>query len=334
MERSPYCKIVFYYDSDDIIYMEPEESSFDLFSTVCYSLIFCLSVLGNSFLLWVLLRKRETKSTSDLLLLHLTASDLCFTVTLPVWAYQHLHGWIFGDWACKIISGIYFLGIYSYMLFLTAITLDRYVAVVHAVSTSAQARRRFYAILASTGIWLVCAATSIKDTVNTETKFSFDGEIRCEEASQSLAMNLFSIYFHISLFFLIPFIIITFCYVRMWMTIRHCRMRGRNQALGLLLGIVLGFFICWAPYNVVLFLASLEELHVQSVSTDEWEDVMLYGYYISHTLAYCHCCLNPLFHVFGGERFRRHLLMPCSTRRQSITSSSRPPPSVSLQTYV
>ncbi|XP_071774354.1 chemokine XC receptor 1 [Centroberyx gerrardi] len=329
------------YNDSSLVYMEAgeSESSFNLFSTVCYSLIFCLSVSGNSFLLWVLLRQRDCKTTSSFLLLHLTTSDLCFTVTLPFWAYYHLHGWVFGDFACKIISGAFFLGLYSYMAFLTAMTLDRYVAVVHAVSTSAQVRRKSCALLASVGIWLLCVAVSLMETVNSETRDDGFGSIECVASLQSLTMQLFGLYLQIGLFFLVPFGIITFCYVRMGMTIRRCRLRGRNQALRLFLGIIVGFFICWAPYNVVLFLQSLEMLGVQLLNTAGRREAMRYGYYVSHTLAYCHCCLNPLFHVFGAERFRRRLPLPCKTsspgreRSQSLSTyaNSQPHASVSQQ---
>lgn len=329
-----------YNDSSSIIYLDTEESQFfRVFSTICYSVIFCLSLPGNTFLLWVLLRKRELRTTADFLLLQLTASDLCFTLTLPFWAYYHLHGWLFGDWACKIISGAFFLGLFSYMAFLTAMTVDRYVAVVHALSVSAQGRRRSYALWASIGIWLLCAAISLIEAVNSEARDDgFDG-VDCVQVQLPLAMQLFGYYLQIGLFFLLPFIIITFCYLCMWVTISQCRLRGRNQAVRLILGIVVGFFICWAPYNIILFLESLMMLGVQSLSTATWSEAMHYGYYISHSLAYCHCCLNPLFHVFGGDRFKKHLPLPYITSRSeriqtfsSLTSTQRNP--LSQQTHL
>lgn len=95
-------------------------------------------------------------------------------MTLPFWAYGERHGWVFGDLACKITSGIYILGLCSYMAFLTAMMLDHYVSVAHAVSLSAQ--RMFCAHVASFAIRLVCAAASLLETVTMESKDHEFGE--------------------------------------------------------------------------------------------------------------------------------------------------------------
>ncbi|XP_049895663.1 C-C chemokine receptor type 8-like, partial [Epinephelus moara] len=104
-------------------------SSFHLFIAVCCCLIVCISIPANSLLLWGLLRERAWKTASDILLLQLTISDLFFTVSLPFEAYQLLHGWIIGLVACKVLRGVFFLGLNSYVLILTAMTRYNYVTV-------------------------------------------------------------------------------------------------------------------------------------------------------------------------------------------------------------
>ena len=77
-----------YSDYDEPVLLEENVLGifFSIFPTVCYSLIFFVSLAGNSFLLWALLKQEDLRQTSSLLLLHLTMSDLIFTVTLPFWA--------------------------------------------------------------------------------------------------------------------------------------------------------------------------------------------------------------------------------------------------------
>ncbi|XP_067109036.1 CX3C chemokine receptor 1, partial [Osmerus mordax] len=276
-------------------------------STVCYSLIFCLSLPGNCFLLYHLLQTRGQRTASDFLLLNLTTSDLIFTLTLPFFAVYHLHGWLFGEWACRLASGAFFLGLYSYMSFLTALSVDRYVAIVLAVSTSIQARRRFCVRLTTAVLWVFCVAACLLEVVYSETSVGFDGEIRCDSTMQG-NMEVFGNFLQIFIFFLLPFLVITFSYVRICATVSHSGLRGRNKSMKLIWGIVVGFFVCWAPYNVVLFLRSLRLLG----DLPNMDEALSVAYYICHTLAYSHCCLNPLLHVVSqtlNQRVFQYLII-------------------------
>ncbi|XP_046883107.1 CX3C chemokine receptor 1-like [Hypomesus transpacificus] len=279
---------------------------FGLFSTVCYSLIFGLSLPGNCFLLYGLLQTRGWRTASDFLLLNLTTSDLIFTLTLPFFAVYHLHGWLFGEWACRLASGALFLGFYSYMSFLTALAVDRYVAIVLAVSTSIQAKRMFCVRLTTAVLWVFCVAACLLEVVYTETRDGFDGEIGCVSTMQG-NVEIFSYFLQIFVFFLLPFLVITFCYVRICATVSHSGLRGRNKSIKLIWGIVVGFFVCWAPYNVMLFLHCLRLLGDYMPNTAVSDEAFIVAYYICHTLAYSHCCLNPLLNVFGGQKYRRNL---------------------------
>ncbi|XP_037642872.1 chemokine XC receptor 1-like [Sebastes umbrosus] len=316
---SDYNDSVFYddysthYDSEIFSEIEP---AFHLFSTVCSILIFCISIPGNSFLLWALLRERAWKTTSHILLLQLTISDLCFTVTLPFIAYHFLHDWIFGDWVCRVVKGALFLGLNSYVLILTAMTLHRYVAVVRASCLSTPATKTLCLIMASIVIWLVCAAVSIKVSVNSEVTH-WHGFIEKTCVHYSLFDPLLELYVQIGLFFLIPFIIITFCCVHMWVTIKQGRMNRHREPTRLILGLIVVFFLSLAPYNIIAFIMTL-------MAFGFLENAVLYRVkFIFETLLFLHCCLNPLIHIFGAQRFRRHLPMPCATSSQRRNRSQR-----------
>lgn len=309
-----------YYNDNDFAWEVKSEPN--LYKVVCYVLIFCISMPGNIFLLWTLLRERAWKSTSDILLLQLTISDLCLSVTLPFWACDHLYDWMSGDWACGVLAGVSSIGLNSYVLILTAMTLYHYVAVAHASRLSAQSPQKFCVLMASIVIWLVCVAGSILVFMTSEA-IEAHGHMTCLHAPRSLTILLFEIYMQIGLFFLIPCIIITFCCVRMWITLKQCRMSRHHQASRLMLGMIVVFFLCFVPYNIIFFIESLAIIHALEY-TAFWTQAMYYAEVITYTLPYFHCCLNPLLHIFGAQRFRRHLPVPCSSssqRRESNLSS-------------
>ncbi len=304
-----YISIACGYENSEISF--DVKSAFRLFYVVCYTLIFCISVPGNGFLLWVLLRERAWKTTSDILLLQVIISDLCLAVTLSVFACCLHQDWFFEDWVSGLIRGAYFLGVNSYVLILTAMTLYRYVAVVHPSCLSAQTLQKFSVLAASIVIWLVSAAASIKVSV-------------------SFTTQPFDICMLFGLFFLIPFIIITFCYVHMCTTIKQCRIDRHHQASRLILGMIVVFYLCMVPFNIMLFRDSLLLISILG-ETLEWTTAVFYAHII-YMLPNLHCCLNPLLHIFGAQRFRRHLLVPCNTSSQggdegqNLTSMAVVPP--------
>lgn len=274
--------------------------------TVCCIVISCIAILGNSFLLWVLLKERAWKTTSKILPLQLTISNLCFAVTLSFEAQRVLRGWVFRDWGCAVHIGAFLLWLYSYVWILTAMTLYRYVAVVRALSTP----KKICVIMASIVIWLVCAAVSISGSLNSEARDHGFGEIRCFRVPRSLTMIHFEINTEIGLFFVLPFIIMTFCYVHMCVTITQRRMISHHQASRLILGLIVVFFLCLAPYNIIWFIGYLMMLGFVGIPGQYVQNIH-HVHAIIHILLYLHCCLNPLIHIIGTQRFRRHLPMSC-----------------------
>ncbi|RXN25266.1 chemokine XC receptor 1-like protein [Labeo rohita] len=291
------------YEDYSLVILEEENFPFNIINAICYSLIICISLPGNSFLLWVILKKVGLSSSADCLLFHLTVSDLIFTLTLVPWTAYHIWGWIFGHLACKLFTWCIFLGLYSYMMFLMVMTVHRYVAVVYPVFASSVGNRsRLYTYISSAVAWLISVGFSLSEMVFSETVDGPDG-VFCVPNYNSVFMELFGYFIQIILFFLLPFLVIVFCHTRMGFTILQSRIRSRNHAVCIILSIAVGFFICWAPYNIFLFLMSLRSLGVFESGQSFWE----IAYCVTHILAYSHCCLNPLVHIFGGKKFRIYL---------------------------
>ncbi|XP_066508103.1 chemokine XC receptor 1-like [Hoplias malabaricus] len=308
------------YNYSDLI-LPIEEEGLQAASSVTatfYGLIIVISLTGNGFLLWYLVKHKGLRSSANLLLLHLTVSDLVFTLTLVPWGVFHIWGWIFGDVACKLFSGAIFLGFYSYMMFLTCMTVHRYMAVVHALRISLlDARRgRFYTHLTCTAVWLFSTFCSLPEVLFSETVRSSEGML-CVFNYQSVMLELTISYVQIFVFFLLPFWVIILCYTQILSTIRRCQINNREHTVWLILATVVGFFLCWTPYNITVFLESLKLLKIEALSTFEWKKGLVYAYYITHITAYCHCCINPLIQIFGGVKFRSYLLSYTGFRRMS-----------------
>ncbi|XP_019950964.1 cholecystokinin receptor type A [Paralichthys olivaceus] len=138
---------------------EPSPEPQDINQTVrifLYSLIFLLSVLGNSLILVVLVRNRRMRTVTNLFLLSLSISDLMVSlVCIPFTLIPNLmRDFIFGAGICKLV--MYFMGVsVSVSTFnLVAISLERYSAICNPL-TSRSWQTKSHAAKVITATWVV-----------------------------------------------------------------------------------------------------------------------------------------------------------------------------------
>ncbi|XP_014046356.2 C-C chemokine receptor type 4-like isoform X2 [Salmo salar] len=129
-----------------------------------YTINFLLSVVGNGLVLCIIYKYEKLTSVTNIFLLNLVISDLLFASSLPFLATYYSSEWIFGPFMCKLVGSMYFIGFYSSILFLTLMTFDRYLAVVHAINAAKQ-RRKIYACVSSAVVWCISLLASVKELV-------------------------------------------------------------------------------------------------------------------------------------------------------------------------
>ncbi|XP_039996314.1 cholecystokinin receptor type A [Xiphias gladius] len=122
---------------------------------VLYSLIFLLSVLGNSLIIAVLVRNRRMRTVTNLFLLSLAVSDLMVSlVCIPFTFIPNLmRDFIFGTCICKLV--MYFMGVsVSVSTFnLVAISLERYSAICNPLTSRAW-QTKSHAAKVITATWM------------------------------------------------------------------------------------------------------------------------------------------------------------------------------------
>lgn len=296
-----------------------------MFTSILYSLIFLLSLLGNSLVLWILVKYENLTSLTNLFIINLCITDLAFSCTLPFWIVYYYYGWILGDFLCKAISAIFSISYYSGVIFLTIMTIFRYLSVVDPLSTMRSQTKRC-GILMSVAIWSISVLVVVPEIIFTEVIPDKDQQ-QCEyinstwkfvELCQQIA------------FFLCSFSTIAICYIRMLKILLGSRSQKRYRTVRLIFAIVLVFFLSWAPYNVLGFLYHLSSVLIIKISCESRKKVF-FAYDVSRKIAFCHCCLNPVLYVFVGVKFRRHLKLLC--KRYSSCHSRIEPSSPRAPSY-
>ncbi|KAJ8012074.1 hypothetical protein DPEC_G00064910 [Dallia pectoralis] len=293
-----------------------------------YTINFLLSMVGNSLVLCIIYKYEKLTTVTNIFLLNLVISGVLFSSSLPFWAAYHSSQWIFGKVMCKLVGSVYFVGFYSSILFLTLLTFDRYLAVVHAI-TAAKRRRKLYACVSSVAVWAVSLLASVRELVLYDIRDDPKAGVLCEETGLSgddmAKWKLLGYIQQLVVFFLLPWFMVMYCYIRITVRIMSTRMREKCRAVKLIFVIVFTFFVCWTPYNVVILLKA-----IQMSSRDDSKDcsnALGYAQYVTRNIAYLYCCVSPVFYTFVGKKFQSHFRrllanrIPC-LKRHLLTSQS------------
>uniref|UniRef100_A0A3Q3MG19 G-protein coupled receptors family 1 profile domain-containing protein n=1 Tax=Mastacembelus armatus TaxID=205130 RepID=A0A3Q3MG19_9TELE len=264
-------------------------------------LIFIVSVIGNGLLLCILLCHENLKNITNIYVLNLTCSDLLFTLTIPFWAVYYLHHWVFGDFSCKFMTGAYFTGIYSSIILLTAMTVDRFITVVQCNCSSNRVKRKRFAAGACAATWVISIAASMSDVIKVNVGTDFNNHTTCEASFEGTNDNL-GYYLTVSLLFFLPFAIIVFCYFAILKKVFQTSNRKTHRTVFVVLSIVAAFFICWGPYNIFLI---IESVYTPKGCTAY--ERMYIVYHIFRILAFSHCCMNPLLYMLSQKLRKKSL---------------------------
>lgn len=292
------------------------------FLPMFYYIIFTVSILGNGVVLLVVYKFEKMNTVTNIFLINLVASNIIFTLTLPFQAVYHSSEWIFGEPLCKLVTSAYYLGFYSSILFLTVMTFDRYLAVVHCVVANKN-RRSVYAASLSVAVWIISLLESLEYLIRFTVEESQMDGLLCEDSNEN-QWRTFSFYKQFVLFFLFPLVVFVYCYSRITLTIMRTRMMGKHRTVRLIFVIVLMFFVFWSPYNIILMITEHKDLEHEDCNS-----VLPYAVYITNNIARLYFCINPVFYTFLGRKFQNHVrgvLMShtsCLTSQMSVSGSSR-----------
>lgn len=279
------------------------------FLPILYSLFFLFGLLGNTLVSWVIIFGTRLSSMTDVCLLNLALADLFLVCTLPFMAHQALDQWVFGDALCKIVLGGFTISFYCGIFFISLMSIDRYLAVVHAVYTI-RARTRSFGITAAAVVWLSGFVASFPELIffklqRVKSEWFCYPEYPKDTSYNSHFWTIFSLFKMNVLGLFVPIAIMLFCYSQIIWRLYHSH-SSKKQVIKLILVVVAVFLFCWVPYNIASFLKGLELLGIYA-ECDFSKGIRL-SLVITECIAYCHSCLNPVLYVFVGEKFRRHLL--------------------------
>ncbi|XP_054855317.1 free fatty acid receptor 2-like [Eublepharis macularius] len=273
-----------------------------------YIITFLIGFPSNLMSLYTFLMKvRKKPAPIDILLLNLTLSDIMLLVFLPLKMSEaaHKNEWHFPEVLCGITSCTFHSSIYISTLFLTAISVERYLGVAFPIKYKLN-RRSAYAVVASIFIWLLvgshCSTVFVLRSLHNdsmETSQHPSNHVVCfKEFNEWQKKIIYPFRLELCLaLFCIPFIITFFCYanvIHILASLPNVQRRRKQRSVGLAVVTLLNFAICFGPFNISHIFG------VINYEDPEWRDY-------SFALSSFNTCLDPFIFFFSSYAIRRNV---------------------------
>lgn len=298
---------------------ERQHYAIGLFLSCLYTVfLFPIGFVGNVLILVVNISFWDKMTVPDLYFVNLAAADLTLVADSLIEVFN-LHQQYYDMAAlCTFMALFLQVNMYSSIFFLTWMSFDRYLALARTLRCGPLRTKR-HARLSCGLIWVASLSATLVPF--TAVHLRHGGDVCfCFADVQEIQ------WLEVTLGFVVPFAIIGLCYsliVRVLVRAhRHRGLRPRRQkALRMILAVVLVFFICWLPENVLI---SVHLLQRAQPGAPPCQQSVRHAYpltgHIVNLAAFSNSCLNPLIYSFLGETFRDklRLYMEQKTRASAL----------------
>lgn len=301
---------------------------YNLYGAV-YSVVFILGLITNCASLFVFCCRMKMRSETAIFMTNLAVSDLLFVFTLPFKIFYNFNRhWPFGDSLCKISGTAFLTNIYGSMLFLTCISVDRFLAIVYPFRSRTIRTRRNSAIVCA-GVWILVLSGGISASLFSTTNVSNTSTTCFEGFSKRIWKTYLS---KITIFievvgFIIPLLLNLTCSSLVLRTLRKPATlsqigTNKEKVLKMIIVHVAIFVVCFVPYNSILFLYAL--VRSQAIANCSLERFARTMYPITLCIATMNCCFDPFIYYFTSESFQKSFNIKTQIKMDSLFKTETP----------
>uniref|UniRef100_A0A6Q2XNL6 G-protein coupled receptors family 1 profile domain-containing protein n=1 Tax=Esox lucius TaxID=8010 RepID=A0A6Q2XNL6_ESOLU len=281
-----------------------------IFPRVGYSIISYLmfintifSVFNNTLVIIVLVKNVSLLNPMNVIILSLAVSDLmialCGSTIVTITNYQG--SFFLGDGFC-IFQGfaVNFFGLVS-MCTLTLLAYERYNVVCKPLAGFKMTVRRSCQGLVLA--WLFCLFWAVPPLLGWSSYGPEGVQTSCSLGWEERSWSNYSyLILYTLLCFILPVIVIVYCYAKVLITLRQVNMNqfqeDNKRAVKMVLAMIGAFFACWLPYTVLSVVVVVDpELHIPPLVAS------LPMYFAKTSPVY-----NPIIYFFSNTQFREATL--------------------------
>lgn len=287
-----------------------DEFKYTLYSSI-FSIVFLFGLVFNMMAIYIFACTLKLRNETTTYMINLIVSDSLFVLSLPFRIYYFSQrNWPFGSELCKISVALFYTNMYGSILFLTCISIDRFLAIVHPFR-SQRIRTKRNAKLACCVVWVMVLSGSVPtgfllDTTspknaNSSSNYCFENYSRKQWKSEISKVVVFIE----TVGFIIPLMLNVFCSIMVLRTLKKPQTISRggslkkSKILRMIVVHLLIFCFCFIPYNVNLIFYSMVRSNV--LKGCYAESVVRTIYPIALCLAVTNCCFDPIIYYFTSE---------------------------------
>ncbi|XP_026117353.1 pyroglutamylated RFamide peptide receptor-like isoform X2 [Carassius auratus] len=315
------------YHIQPLVYIPELPASAKTAFVILYTVIFLMALIGNSLVVYIVLRKRGIQTATNIFICSLAVSDLLISFfCIPFTLLQNISSeWFGGALVCKTVPFVQTTAIVTGILTMTCIAVERYQGIVHPLKIKRQCTpQRAYRMLGV--VWIAAMMVG--------SPMLFVQQL--EECWSSSAHRKQYATFILVFLFLLPLAAMLLLYTRigieLWirkqvgdssvlntMNQREvCKIsRKKRRAIKMMVTIVVLFTVCWAPFHTVHML--FEYNYLNKTYDDITVNTLIA---VAQAIGFSNSFNNPIIYAFMNENFQKNC-MSMSTFSFCIRRSSQ-----------
>ncbi|XP_033885516.2 G-protein coupled receptor 35-like [Acipenser ruthenus] len=263
--------------------------------------VLILGLLFNAAALFLLCCKLREWTETKIYMTNLAIADFILLLSLPFKMATYHH--IFTKQFCMLLVSVYYVNMYVSILTITAISVDRYIAIKHPFRARTL-RSPLKAAAVCLMIWLIIGSFSVM--VNTDSKHK-DSKLqnKCFQSNASTGLSFKSILLIEIVGFCMPLVILTFCSTQaihsLSKDISSERRDEKRRGIHVIATNLVVFFICFAPIHIAMFLQHL--FKTLDHSNCSLQQQMANFMHVSSCITNTNCCLDAVCYYFVAKEF-------------------------------
>nr|5XSZ_A Chain A, Lysophosphatidic acid receptor 6a,Endolysin,Lysophosphatidic acid receptor 6a [synthetic construct] len=197
---------------------------YPLYSMV-FSIVFMVGLITNVAAMYIFMCSLKLRNETTTYMMNLVVSDLLFVLTLPLRVFYFVQqNWPFGSLLCKLSVSLFYTNMYGSILFLTCISVDRFLAIVYPFRSRGLRTKRNAKIVCA-AVWVLVLSGSLPTgfMLNSTNKLE-NNSISCFEnfSSKEWKSHLSKVVIFIeTVGFLIPLMLNVVCSAMVLQTLRR-----------------------------------------------------------------------------------------------------------------
>ncbi|XP_055323888.1 neuropeptide SIFamide receptor-like [Sitodiplosis mosellana] len=286
---------------------------------VAYVIVFIVGLIGNSFVIAVVLRSPRMRTVTNYFIVNLAVADILVIVfCLPATLMSNIFvPWILGNIMCKVVPYIQGVSVAASVYSLCAVSIDRFLAIWWPLKLQLSKKRARIMIGC---IWIVALGSTIPWALFFQLVPLYqDSDIDimlCREVwPPGLDGSMYFLIANVFACYLVPMSLISLCYILIWYKVSkrsipgdskdaqmdRMQQKSKIKVVKMLIAVVILFVLSWLP--LYLIFARIKFGNPEMTTSEE--EFLQIVTPIAQWLGSSNSCINPCLYAFFNKKYRR-----------------------------